>query len=254
MCLSGVLSWCCHCLPFEVFQHSAFGFSIHGAACGTPVPGVFSNLNQPKVLQINKICYWIKNTKLVPTSDPYLSTHLETPLHVAQYSWHSHHSSCIQVLSWSLGPPFPSFPLIQLQGLHLQLSCGGGSQGSVPGYLSTAGCTEQLVPINQEHRSSTHIPELPTCQAAHSSACVTVSISTHSFPGWSYGRTTNPMYFRVQGSTAKILHTCSIWLQEFLYSETQRKSHLSLKIYFHLKTFSSSIEFEPLTPNAMNTT
>lgn len=120
--------------------------------------------------------------------------------------------------------------------------------------LRTAGCTEQLVPINQEHWSSTHIPELLTCQAAHSSACVTGSISIHSFPGWSYGRTTNPTYFRVQGSTAKILHTCSIQLQEFLYSETQMRSFLSLKIYFHLKTFSFSIELEPLTPNAMNTT
>lgn len=27
MCLSGVLSWCCHCLLTDVFQHSAFGFS-----------------------------------------------------------------------------------------------------------------------------------------------------------------------------------------------------------------------------------
>lgn len=81
-----------------------------------------------------------------------------------------------------------------------------------------------------------------------------VSISIHSFPGWGYGGTTNPTYFRVQGSRAKILHTCSIQQQEFLHSEIQRRVFLSLKIYFNLKTFLFSIEFEPLTPSTTNAT
>lgn len=117
-------------------------------------PGALSHLNQPEVLQINKICYWVKNTKLVPTSDPYLPTHLC----VAERSWHSHHLCCSQqVLSWFLEPPFPGmcpssleFPAPRAVFAALLRWRLSGICSRLPEPHAAAGCTKQLVSINQE--------------------------------------------------------------------------------------------------------
>lgn len=116
-------------------------------------------------------------------------------------------------------------------------------------------CMEQLVSINWEQWSSTHPQSSPLSRQQFLS--LFYSVHFHPLlPCMGYERNNKP---HTSGSRGAQQKSFTLLPSNHRNSYIRRpgdpkEGFLSLKIYFHLKTFSFSIEFEPLTPNAMNAT